>query len=37
VGKSLKDMGRGKEFLNKTKIACAIRLRTQEFGLQKNK
>ena len=27
VGKSLKDMGTGEKFLNRTAMACAVRLR----------
>jgi hypothetical protein len=30
VGKSLKDMGTGEEFLNRTTIACAVRLRIEK-------
>jgi hypothetical protein len=35
VGKSLQDMGTGKKFLNRTPIACAVRLRTDKWDLIK--
>jgi hypothetical protein len=33
VGKSLKDMGRGENFLNKTAMACAVRSRIDKWDL----
>jgi hypothetical protein len=35
VGKSLKDMGIGKNFLNRTTMACAVRLRIDKWYLIK--
>jgi hypothetical protein len=35
VGKSLKDMGTGEKFLNKTAIACAVRSRIDKWDLIK--
>ena len=35
VGKSLEDMGTGEKFLNRTVMACAIRLRTDKWDLIK--
>jgi hypothetical protein len=35
VGKSLEDMGTGKKFLNRTAMACAVRLRTNKWDLIK--
>ena len=35
VGKSLQDMGTGKKFLNRTPMACAVRLRTDKWDLIK--
>jgi hypothetical protein len=31
VGKSLEDMGRGGKFLNRTAMACAVRLRIDKW------
>ena len=35
VGKSLKDMGTGGQFLNRTAIACAVRSRIDKWDLMK--
>jgi hypothetical protein len=35
VGKSLKDMGTGEKFLNRTAMACAVRLRNNKWDLIK--
>ena len=35
VGKSLKDMGTGEKFLNRTAMACAVRLRIDKWNLIK--
>jgi hypothetical protein len=35
VGKSLKDMGTGEKFLNRTAMACAVRLRIDKWDLTK--
>jgi hypothetical protein len=35
VGKSLKDMGTGEKFLNRTAIACAVRSRMDKWDLIK--
>jgi hypothetical protein len=35
VGKSLKDMGTGEKFLNRTAMACAVRLRIDKWNLMK--
>jgi hypothetical protein len=35
VGKSLKDMGTGEKFLNKTAMACAVRSRIDKWDLIK--
>jgi hypothetical protein len=35
VGKSLIDMGTGEKFLNKTTMACAVRLRIDKWDLIK--
>jgi hypothetical protein len=35
VGKSLKDMGTGEKFLNRTAMACAIRSRIDKWDLIK--
>jgi hypothetical protein len=35
VGKSLEDMGTGEKFLNKTAMACAVRLRIDKWDLMK--
>jgi hypothetical protein len=35
VGKSLEDMGTGEKFLNRTSMACAVRLRIDKFDLIK--
>jgi hypothetical protein len=35
VGKSLEDMGTGEKFLNRTAMACAIRLRIDKWDLMK--
>jgi hypothetical protein len=35
VGKGLKDMGTGEKFLNRTAIACAVRLRINKWGPHK--
>ena len=35
VGKSLKDMGTGEKFLNKTAMACAIRSRIDKWDFIK--
>jgi hypothetical protein len=35
VGKSLKDMGTGERFLNRTSMACAIRSRIDKWDLIK--
>jgi hypothetical protein len=35
VGKSLKDMGTGEKFLNRTPMACALRLRIDKWDLIK--
>jgi hypothetical protein len=35
VGKSLKDMGTGEKFLNRTAMACAVRLRIDKWDLIK--
>ena len=35
VGKSLKDMGTGEKFLNRTAMACAVRLRIDKWDLMK--
>ena len=35
VGKSLKDMGTGEKFLNRTAMACAVRLRINKWDLIK--
>ena len=37
VGKSLEDMGTGEQFLNRTAMACAVRLRINKWGLIKLK
>jgi hypothetical protein len=37
VGKRLKDMGTGEKFLNRTAMACAIRLRIDKWDLIKLK
>ena len=34
-GKSLKDMGTGEKFLNRTAMACAVRLRIEKWDLIK--
>jgi hypothetical protein len=35
VGKSLKDMGTGEKFLNRTAMSCAVRSRTDKWDLTK--
>jgi hypothetical protein len=35
VGKSLKNMGTGEKFLNRTAMACAVRSRINKWGLMK--
>jgi hypothetical protein len=35
VGKSLEDMGTGEKFLNRTAMACAVRLSTDKWDLIK--
>ena len=35
VGESLEDMGTGGKFLNKTAMACAVRLRIDKWDLRK--
>jgi hypothetical protein len=35
VGKSLKDMGTGERFLNRTAMACAVRSRIKKMGPHK--
>ena len=35
VGKSLKDMGTGEKFLNRTAMACAVRSRILQMGPHK--
>jgi hypothetical protein len=35
VGKSLKEMGTGEKFLNRTAVACAVRLRIDKWDLMK--
>jgi hypothetical protein len=35
VGKSLKDMGTGEKFLNRTAMACAVKLRIGKWDLMK--
>jgi hypothetical protein len=35
VGKSLEDMGTGEKFLNRTAMACAVRLRIDKWDLTK--
>ena len=35
VGKSLKDMGTGEKFLNRTPMACAVRSRIDKWDLMK--
>jgi hypothetical protein len=35
VGKSLEEMGTGEKFLNRTAIACAVRLRIDKWDLIK--
>jgi hypothetical protein len=35
VGKSLEDMGTGEKFLNRTAMACAVRLRINKWDLIK--
>jgi hypothetical protein len=35
VGKSLEDMGTGKKFLNRTPMACAVRMRIDKWNLIK--
>jgi hypothetical protein len=35
VGKSLKDMGTGEKFLNRTAMACVVRLRIDKWDLIK--
>jgi hypothetical protein len=35
VGKSLEDMGTGKKFLNRTAMACTVRLRIDKWDLIK--
>ena len=35
MGKSLKDMGTGEKFLNRTAMACAVRSRTEKWDLMK--
>jgi hypothetical protein len=35
VGKSLKDMGTGEKFLNRTEMACAVRSRIDKWDLIK--
>jgi hypothetical protein len=35
VGKTLKDMGTGEKFLNRTAIACAVRSRVDKWDLIK--
>ena len=35
VGKSLEDMGTGGKFLNRTAMACAVRLRIDKWDLMK--
>jgi hypothetical protein len=35
VGESLKDMGTGEKFLNRTAMACAVRLRINKWDLIK--
>jgi hypothetical protein len=35
VGKSLKDMGTGEQFLNRTAMACVVRLRVDKRDLRK--
>jgi hypothetical protein len=35
VGKSLKDMGTGEKFLNRTAMACAVRCRIDKWDLIK--
>jgi hypothetical protein len=37
VGKSLEDMGTGEKFLNRTSMACAVRLRIDKWDLIKLK
>ena len=34
VGKSLKDMGTGEKFLNRTSMACAVRSRIDKWDLK---
>ena len=33
VGKSLKDIGTGEKFLNRTAMACALRSRINKWGI----
>ena len=35
VGKSLEDIGTGEKFLNRTAMACAVRLRIDKWDLMK--
>jgi hypothetical protein len=35
VGKSLKDIGTGEKFLNRTAMACAVRSRIDKWDLMK--
>jgi hypothetical protein len=35
VGKSLEDMGTGENFLNRTAMVCAVRLRIHKWDLNK--
>jgi hypothetical protein len=35
VGKSLKEIGTGEKFLNRTAMACAVRLRIDKWDLMK--
>jgi hypothetical protein len=35
VGKSIKDMGTGEKFLNRTAMACSVRLRIDKWDLIK--
>ena len=35
VGESLEDMGTGEKFLNRTAMACAIRLKVHKWDLMK--
>jgi hypothetical protein len=35
IGKTLEDMGTGEKFLNRTAVACAVRLRIDKWDLYK--